>query len=204
MRHADYASYRSDEERLLHVYGPGCWHDESFLVGNRAALEDLQRVVAEALETGSGLSLASVSDGEGFALVVILEEDRERFREAELPYGSELSADKRLLEERLTPSLLGSDGDLHAALARWRSYRPEQMVRLLAGAEDLDQKEFAALLALHAPREREPGRLQERLLLGERPVIFLDSPEHVQPFLAEAKALGIEAEPFAARRGSPG
>ena len=51
---------------LLHVYAQPVWHEDAFIVGNRAALEDLRRAINTALSTGSGTASAFVSDGEGY------------------------------------------------------------------------------------------------------------------------------------------
>lgn len=58
----------------LHVYAQQAPHDEAFIVGNREALLALRRAINAALASGQGKADASVADGEGFSIHVILQE----------------------------------------------------------------------------------------------------------------------------------
>lgn len=59
--------------QILHLRSPGRADDVAAIVGNRAALEALQRAVDTALATGAGGAFVFSSDGEGYALAVALE-----------------------------------------------------------------------------------------------------------------------------------
>ena len=81
---------------ILHVHGPGAWHDPACLVLDLVAARDLRVVLTELLAAGrSGDSRrmdAFAADGEGFSLVVTLLTDPESWRTAALPYHDEIAA----------------------------------------------------------------------------------------------------------------
>jgi len=82
----------SATERRLHVYPQEHPHDEVVLVGNRAALEALQRAVSDALGSGarSAGALVFAGDGEGYAVVVIpFEGGVDGWRYLAVPYTAE-------------------------------------------------------------------------------------------------------------------
>ena len=74
-------------DHILHVYAQDQWHDEAFLVGDRAALEKVRAAIDAALESGFGKAVASAADGEGYHLHVV-RHDAERMKRLRLPYAS--------------------------------------------------------------------------------------------------------------------
>lgn len=65
-------------QNMLHILGPRRWDAVAAIVGDRAALEGLRRVLNEALETGSGGAVAATSDGEPYLLAVALQPDMQK------------------------------------------------------------------------------------------------------------------------------
>jgi hypothetical protein len=86
--------------RLLHFYGQCQWHDEVWVVGNRAALTALRDAIDTALSADTGaetqaIANASVADGEGFEVVVRMEDgpwNGEFWKGAAMPYSDEVAA----------------------------------------------------------------------------------------------------------------
>lgn len=71
---------------LLHVYPSGFQHDQTTVVGNRAGLEALKRVVDRAVECAHATAEgAMAADGECFAVVVV-PVDEAAFDETPVPY----------------------------------------------------------------------------------------------------------------------
>lgn len=70
----------------LHVYSPTYFHDHAFIVGNKAALEELRSAIEMALAGSSGSATAFTADGEGFEVKVYCEEEDEYWNKASLPY----------------------------------------------------------------------------------------------------------------------
>lgn len=60
---------------LVCVYPQEAWHDDVIIIGNRAGLLALQRIVSKAMETGKNKEVVFVHDGEGFDLKVILNDN---------------------------------------------------------------------------------------------------------------------------------
>ncbi len=82
---------------LLHVHAQGAWHDEAFLVGNRAGLTAARDAIDRALAGGEPAACeVSTSDGEGFSFVAVLD-DRpwDGMWGSELPYTDEIAAGGR-------------------------------------------------------------------------------------------------------------
>lgn len=84
-------------KQALHLRSPGRNDEVAAIVGDRTALEALQRAVDTALATGAGGGFFFSSDGEGYALAVALEDDMETVHTA---YAGEL-APIRSLRERV-------------------------------------------------------------------------------------------------------
>lgn len=70
----------------LHVYSPTYFHGHAFIVGNKAALEELRNALDKALYAGTGETAAATADGEGFELKVYCEEEDAYWDKASLPY----------------------------------------------------------------------------------------------------------------------
>lgn len=89
-----------DNIALVHVHGQKAWHDDVYIVGNRAGLTVLHDAVNRALnnpdETAS--TEAFVSDGEGFELVIIHNDQpwqSDSWRRAAVPYTEEYARENR-------------------------------------------------------------------------------------------------------------
>ncbi len=85
-----------DDPALLHVYSPAAWHDDNVIVGNRDGLTRLKEAIEQALsgDRKHGVKEASTSDGEGFDMIVILNDDSwhdDSWKELKLPYTDPLS-----------------------------------------------------------------------------------------------------------------
>lgn len=66
----------NDAVPMLHLYGQKDWHDEAYIVGTPDGLRALLAAVQQALETGEGHALPTVSDGEYYHLFVVqMDED---------------------------------------------------------------------------------------------------------------------------------
>lgn len=190
MRHSDWKSYQDHADRRLHVYGPDQWHGETFVVGNRAALKALREALDEALETGSGLSLAYAADGEGFACGVVLVEDEGVWEEVALPYHGDLARDKRELHEVLTPTLGGHGKEPTVELARWRRFYPDRVVWISGSG---DRGALEALVKERSYYDDGVARLAA-LDAGERASVMAASPEAAAELAVAVEALGFAAE----------
>ncbi len=86
----------SNPAALLHIYGQQAWHDNVYIVGNQVALMRLRNTINAVL---GGPSLAKTeafaSDGEGFGIHVICNEDAETWNKLRVPYMAEYSRDGR-------------------------------------------------------------------------------------------------------------
>lgn len=80
---------------MLHIRNPGRWDNVAAIIGDRRALEALQRAVDTALATGSGGAFLFSSDGEGYALAVAMEDNMEV---VETAYAGELKPARSLRE----------------------------------------------------------------------------------------------------------
>lgn len=78
----------------LHVYGPGAWHDDSNLIGDREALTKLRDAINVALEKGQSTMLSFTTDGEGYNLNICLMEQKNLDKMA-LPYIEEIASDHK-------------------------------------------------------------------------------------------------------------
>jgi hypothetical protein len=80
---------------ILHIHSQLLWHDDAWILGNRAALVALRDAVDAALRDGQSSITAFVSDGEGFVVNVVCREDIDA--QAAVPYASsdEESREKR-------------------------------------------------------------------------------------------------------------
>lgn len=82
-------------KQMLHLRSPGRSDEVASIVGDRAALEALQRAVDTTLATGAGGGFFFSSDGEGYALAIALEDDMEAVHTA---YAGELRPVRSLRE----------------------------------------------------------------------------------------------------------
>lgn len=77
----------------LHLYAQLHWHDEAYIVGNRAGLEALRDAIARALNEQDGRAQADVftNDGEGYMAMVACVSD-ETMGRMRVPYTDEIAA----------------------------------------------------------------------------------------------------------------
>lgn len=64
-----------DDIEWLHIHGPAVWHDDAYIVGNRAGLEALRDAINVALSKGQSGTTSTrgfTGDGEGFDLYISL------------------------------------------------------------------------------------------------------------------------------------
>lgn len=80
---------------MLHIRNPGRRDNVAAIIGDRRALEALQRAVDTALATGAGGAFLFSSDGEGYALAVAMEENMEVVQTA---YANEAMPERSLRE----------------------------------------------------------------------------------------------------------
>lgn len=76
----------------LHVYGQPVWHEEVWIVGGVAALQDLILAIAAAIDTGHAQETYYVNDGEGYELHVVCEPIDQRHA---VPYTEEMAMEPR-------------------------------------------------------------------------------------------------------------
>lgn len=62
-------------QHMLHIVGPSRFDGVAIIAGDRPALENLCRALQDALACGSGGSFAFQSDGEEYAIAVVMEPD---------------------------------------------------------------------------------------------------------------------------------
>ncbi len=81
---------------LLHIYGQEAWHDNVYIVGNALALTRLRNAINAVLGGPSTAKTeAFASDGEGFGIYVICNDDAEKWGKLRVPYTQEYSRDGR-------------------------------------------------------------------------------------------------------------
>ena len=93
--------------KLLHVHSQGAWHDDVYIVGNRAALEGLRAAIESALEYRTATEECSVSDGEGFNVIIVCNDYglvEPSWQNAAVPYHEDFAAEHR--EGAIWPSAL--------------------------------------------------------------------------------------------------
>ena len=87
-----------NEFPIVHVHGPGFWHNDAYIVGNRQGLEDMKAAIDQALSKGESQAVEYVCDGEGYDLYIQLIDkprDCEEWKNAALPYTSQDASEKR-------------------------------------------------------------------------------------------------------------
>lgn len=91
-----------DEEMLgkaaqgtLNVYPQHVWHDDVYIVGNRAALELLAEAVQKALDGGRGQCLSFANDGEGYDVHIVRLEGEETWDRMAVPYTADYAEENR-------------------------------------------------------------------------------------------------------------
>ncbi len=80
---------------VLHLHAQRNWHDEAYIVANRAALEKLKSCIEEALQKGQTCGLFYPTDGEGFHLHVLMDNadwQSESWQRRALPYTDEIAS----------------------------------------------------------------------------------------------------------------
>ncbi len=88
-----------EEEETLHIYGQQMWHDNAYIVGNRAALQRLQDQITQALQYGEKKDVFFPNDGEGYDLYVACVDDQFNWENLEAPYH-----DTEIFEKRKQPT----------------------------------------------------------------------------------------------------
>lgn len=87
-----------NKTRLLHLYAQPAWHDDAWIVGNRAGLEALTQALQNALASSEGSAEVMVADGEGYTLKVYLDnsewQGQSWIKRAE-PYADEVAREQR-------------------------------------------------------------------------------------------------------------
>lgn len=64
----------SKDPAVLHLYPGASYHDEGYVVGNRAGLLNLRDAIDRALEKQHSETTVFVSDGEGYEVFVIMQD----------------------------------------------------------------------------------------------------------------------------------
>lgn len=82
-------------KQMLHLRSPGRNDEVASIVGDRTAMEALQRAIDTALATGAGGAFVFSSDGEGYALAVALEGEME---DVETAYANEQTPQRSVRE----------------------------------------------------------------------------------------------------------
>ena len=79
---------------IIHLWQPGSFHEEQYIIGNRDGLEQLQKLIQRALEKHDGKTSAefSVSDGEGYTLIVRCTENIDKLA---VPYSEPFAKENR-------------------------------------------------------------------------------------------------------------
>ena len=62
-------------EHILHLLAPSRYDEVGAIVGDFVALRELRAAIDEAIQSGTGGSFPSQSDGEGYALAIVLVPD---------------------------------------------------------------------------------------------------------------------------------
>jgi len=62
-------------EHILHILAPSRYDEVAAIVGDFIALRELRAAIDEAIQCGTGGTFPSQSDGEGYALAVVLVPD---------------------------------------------------------------------------------------------------------------------------------
>lgn len=71
----------------LHIYGQQQWHDEAFIVGSIDALIKLRDGLDRVIKTKeAGGVCTSTSDGEGYDVIIIPNDNEQTWEEMYLPY----------------------------------------------------------------------------------------------------------------------
>ena len=90
------SAHLNEEEQenmpLLHIYSQEDSHCEAYIVANREALLKLKEAIDNAINTGRGSTGAFTSDGEGFDIKIICNNelwDSEFWKNISLPYTAE-------------------------------------------------------------------------------------------------------------------
>ena len=92
--------------QVLHLHAQRTWHDEAYIVANRAALVTLKSRIEVTLQQGKACGTFVPTDGEEFHLHILLDDanwQSESWQRRALPYTDEAasasSANRRFPEE---------------------------------------------------------------------------------------------------------
>ena len=91
--------------KLLHIYPQRAWHDNCYIIGNRAGLQRLCKAISQALKNGIADTASprdipglTVSDGEGYEIRVVMDDSGwygEFWTRLSTPYTESYAEDKR-------------------------------------------------------------------------------------------------------------
>ena len=94
----------NEEIELCHLHSASFWHDDAYLIGNRAGLEAIHQQLGELLSQPEGEWVRECelycSDGEGFSLIMVrddtpwYDQTQQRSWNHQLPYSDELARDE--------------------------------------------------------------------------------------------------------------
>lgn len=80
---------------VCHVYSPGAWHDDAYIVADTEALLELKAAIEEALENKIGRRELFVNDGEGYTLCVLKVDNPIIKNRLETPYTEDIAVSSR-------------------------------------------------------------------------------------------------------------
>ena len=81
------------DDKVLHIYGQGFWHDEATISGSPASLTKLRDAIDQALKYGYGEADFFVNDGEGYSVHIASFEPGEGLQDIPVPYTSDCTGD---------------------------------------------------------------------------------------------------------------
>lgn len=79
----------------LHVYPQFLWHQDVVMVGTKASLEALRQAIDVALLEGAEACEFTVTDGEGFRVVVVRNDDEKAWDRLAVPYADKDAQERR-------------------------------------------------------------------------------------------------------------
>lgn len=93
-----FKTFENEDPDFLHIYGQHSWHQDAFIVGNRAALQRLHKAIGEALQHGEKREAFAPVDWESYHLFISCVEDAFDFDQLDEPYH-----DPEIFEKRKPP-----------------------------------------------------------------------------------------------------
>lgn len=99
------------KNKNLHIYAQQAWHDPAFVIGNREALICLRDAINSALKNGLDDQSNNLgqeyftSDGEGYPVIVLVEENNKKWIDYAVPYTKDFAEEKFNHEGIISPEL---------------------------------------------------------------------------------------------------